>query len=61
VLGNAGTLIVFRAGSEDAPILAKQLAPTFDERDIINLPNHQFYTRLLIDGAPSQPFSGRLL
>jgi len=61
VLGNAGTLIVFRAGAEDAPILAKQLAPTFDERDIINLPNHQFYTRLLIDGAPSQPFSGRLL
>ena len=60
VLGNAGTLISFRVGAEDAPYVAREFFPKFTEEDLINLPNHHFYTRLMIDGAPSLPFSGRL-
>jgi hypothetical protein len=57
VLGNAGTLISFRVGAEDAPILAKELAPTFDVQDLLNLPNRSIYLKLMIDGTPSRAFS----
>ena len=59
VLGNAGTLISFRVGAEDAPYLAKEIQPTFDVADLINLPNYNIYLKLMIDGAPSKPFSGK--
>ena len=58
VLGNAGTLITFRLGAKDASFIQKELQPVFSTLDILNLPNHQIYLRLMIDGAPSQPFSG---
>jgi hypothetical protein len=61
VLGNAGTLISFRVGAEDAPYLARELQPTFGVEDLINLPNRDFYLRLMIDGTPSRPFSARTL
>jgi type IV secretory pathway TraG/TraD family ATPase VirD4 len=60
VLGNCGTLISFRVGSEDAELLAPafskypgQLKP----QDLTNLPNYTAYVRLLVDGTPSNPFS----
>ena len=61
VLGNAGSLIAFRVGAEDAPVLARELAPPFGEADLTNLPNYRFYTRIMIDAAPSRPFSAALL
>lgn len=61
VLGNAGTLLSFRVGAEDAPLLARELQPRFGEEDLINLPNYRFYVRLMIDAAPSHPFSAELL
>lgn len=57
VLGNAGTLITFRVGTEDAEPMARALQPTFDVLDLINLPNHRFYISLMINGMPSVPFS----
>lgn len=57
VLGNVGTVISFRVGPEDAQTLARQFAPRFSPLDLINLPNYHIYLRLMIDGAPSQPFS----
>jgi hypothetical protein len=57
VLGNAGTLITFRVGAEDAAYLVKELEPKFSRLDLINLPNHHIYLRLMIDGGPSRPFS----
>jgi hypothetical protein len=59
VLGNAGTLISFRVGAEDAPYLAREFEPTFGIEDLINLPNRDMYLRLMIDGTPSRPFSAR--
>ncbi len=57
MLGNAGTLISFRIGPEDAFMLAQAFQPKFDEADLINLPNHNIYLKLMIEGVPSQPFS----
>jgi Type IV secretion-system coupling protein DNA-binding domain len=57
ILGNAGTLISFRIGVEDAKLLAQEFYPVFSATDLVNLPNHHIYLKLLIDGAPSEPFS----
>jgi hypothetical protein len=57
VLGNAGTIISFRVGPEDAAILAKEFQPTFGVQDLLNLPNHNIYLKLTIDGTPSLAFS----
>ncbi len=57
VLGNAGTVISFRIGTEDAMHMAKEMYPEFDVEDFINLPNYKIYLKLMIDGRPSRPFS----
>jgi len=61
VLANAGTLVSFRVGAEDATFMTKEMQPVFDALDLINLPNHHLYLRLMIDGAPSVPFSATTL
>lgn len=61
VLGNAGTLICFRLGPRDAVYLEKEFYDVFDRYDLINLPNHEIYLKLMIDGKPSQPFSATTL
>ncbi len=61
ILGNVGTLISFRVGAEDAPYLAREFQPKFGVLDLINLPNRSIYLRLMIDGAPSKPFSATSL
>ncbi len=57
MLGNAGTIISFRIGTEDAMHMAKEMYPEFDVEDFINLPNYKIYLKLMIDGKPSRPFS----
>lgn len=57
ILGNAGTIISFRVGMEDAEILAKEFYPVFAPVDLVSLPNHQIYLRLMVDGMASSPFS----
>jgi hypothetical protein len=57
VVGNAGTLISFRLGGRDAPIIAREFLPTFVAEDLVGLPNYHIYLTLMIDGAPSKPFS----
>ena len=61
VMGNCGTLIFFRLGAHDAAYIAKELAPTFTAEDIVHLPNYHIYLKLMIDGAPSRPFSAQTL
>jgi len=61
VLGNAATLLSFRLGVEDAAFIGREFAPEFTPDDLTNLPNRSFYLRLMIDGAPSRPFSACLL
>jgi hypothetical protein len=61
VLGNAGTLIVFRIGAEDAMVISREFIPTFLPEDLISLPNFTIYLKLLIDRGPSAPFSATTL
>jgi hypothetical protein len=59
VLGNVGTIISFRVGVEDAPLLAREFAPVFTATDFMHLPNHEMYMKLLIKGEVSRGFSVR--
>lgn len=61
VLGNVGTLIAFRVGAYDAGLLAQEFEPVFERRDFLSLPNYDVLLRLMIDGAPSRPFSATTL
>ena len=61
VLGNVGTIVCFRLGPEDAQIIAREFMPKFELEDIVNLPNHGIYLKLMIDRAPSHPFSANTL
>ena len=42
-------------------MMAREMQPTFDVLDLLSLSNHHFYIELMIDGAPSRPFSARTL
>ena len=56
ILGNAGTIISFTVGAEDAQILFKEFAEVFGENDLVNLSNFQVAVKLMIDGHSSRPF-----
>lgn len=61
VIGNAGSLICFRLGAEDAGFFARELQPKFSAQDLMSLANRHVLLRLMIDGAPSPPFSAEIL
>jgi hypothetical protein len=57
VLGNAGTLVTFRIGPEDAEVLQKEYAPVFGAYDLLNVEQFTAYTKLLIDNTAAKPFN----
>lgn len=57
VMGNAGTIIVFQVGAEDAEILGKEFAPELTAEDLTRLAPHQIAIRLGVDGNTSRPFT----
>jgi hypothetical protein len=61
VIGNVGSMILFRLGTPDAEALQREFAPTFEVSDMISLEKGHVYTRLLVDGFSAQPFSARTL
>ena len=61
ILGNVGTLIVFRIGATDAEFLEPEFFPEFRTSDFTNLPNYHIYLKLMIDGKISPPFSALTL
>ncbi|MEO8036029.1 MAG: TraM recognition domain-containing protein, partial [Acidobacteriota bacterium] len=61
ILGNIGTLLVFRVGAGDAVRLSKELGSNVDPDDLIFLPNRNFWIRPLVRGEAVQPFTGRAI
>lgn len=57
VFGNAGSIVSFRIGPEDAKFLVKYFEPVFNESDLINIDNRHAYAKLLINGATTTPFN----
>jgi len=61
VLGNVGSMIIFRVGGEDAERLEAEMTPVFKSKDMINLGMQEFYIKMTIDGETYDPFSAETL
>lgn len=57
IFGNIGTIISFTLGHDDASVMSAQFKWLVTENDIISLPKFTAYTKLMIDGISSDPFS----
>lgn len=56
VFGNAGTIMSFKVGADDAEYLEKEYAPVLSQQDIISIANFTTYCKLNIDNATTRPF-----
>jgi Type IV secretory system Conjugative DNA transfer len=61
VFGNAGTIMSFKVGAEDAEYLEKEYAPLLSQQDIIGIANFTTYCKLNIDNATTRPFDMKTL
>lgn len=61
VLGNVGTIIVFRVGGNDAKQLTSEMTPVFKAEDMVNLGSREFFIKMTIDGDGFDPFSAETL
>ncbi len=56
ILGNVGTVISFRVGATDAPVLAHQLGAILP-RDLVGLGNYEMFIKLMVGGMQGTVFS----
>jgi hypothetical protein len=61
VLGNTGSLALFRLGAEDAQLLEAEVEPQFLAHDLRELASYHFAARLLARGAQLSAFSARTI
>lgn len=61
VLGNVGSLVLFRVGAEDAALLEPEFAPPFTALDLQQLPRYQVAAKLTARGEALLPFSAMTL
>ena len=57
VFGNAGSLVVFRVGPDDAEYLKNFFDPVCTPQDLVNVDNFNAYVKLLINDKTSKPFN----
>ena len=56
IIGNVGTVMVFRIGALDTPLLLRQLEAV-TEHDLIHAPNYRAFVQLMVHGVKSRTFS----
>lgn len=56
IFGNAGTLISFLMGAEDANLLSREFGQIYKQEDLVALGKYQVITKLAIEGLTSTPF-----
>lgn len=61
IFGNAGTMMSFLIGAEDAPFMAKEFSERFEEKDLLSLGNYQTIIKLAIDNISQSPFLAQTL
>jgi hypothetical protein len=61
ILGNVGTLVVFRVGAVDAGKLVKELLPDLEPYELTLLPNRMFWIRPLVHGESTEAFTGETI
>lgn len=61
ILGNAGNIMTFALGSQDADILKGEFAGVLSSEDLVNLGKFEIATKLTIDGQVTRPFVSKTL
>jgi len=61
IFGNVWTIISFTLGRDDAEMMAKQYKEMVSPNDLLSLPKFKAYSKLMIDGVMSDPFSMQTL
>lgn len=56
IFGNAGTIMSFLVGAEDAGYMAREFTERFKEEDLLALGNYQIILKLAIDSVTQSPF-----
>ena len=57
IFGNIGSIFSFTIGYDDAKVIANQFKEMVSPNDLISLPRFTAYTRMMINGITSDPFS----
>lgn len=57
IFGNIGSIFSFTVGYDDAKVIAAQFKELVTPNDLISLPRFTAYTRMMINGVTSDPFS----
>ena len=52
VFGNVGSIMCYKIGAQDAEYMAKEMAPTFSDQDLINIDKFKAVMKLSIDTQP---------
>lgn len=58
IFGNVGTMIIFRIGVQDAPLMSRVLGG-IDPASLTNIPNYHNFTRLMVNGVQTKAFSSK--
>ncbi len=61
IFGNVGTIFSFWLGYDDATMMSLQYKEVIDANDLLSLPKYTAYTKLMVDGVTSEPFSMKSL
>lgn len=61
VLGNVGSMMIFRIGATDAALLEPEFMPPFTASDLMALPRYHAAVKVLARGEALAPFSARTL
>ena len=61
IIGNVGSMLIFRLGQLDAELMEQVLKPILSRQDITGLPNFQGYARIQLCNETLLPFSFRTL
>ena len=61
IFGNAGSLVSFIIGAQDAHALSREFGQWYKEEDLVNLGNFQIVIKLAIDDLTSLPFHATTL
>jgi hypothetical protein len=61
ILGNAGSIMTFALGAQDAEILKNEFSQVFSGEDLVNLGKFEIAAKLTIDGQITRPFVAKTL
>jgi type IV secretory pathway TraG/TraD family ATPase VirD4 len=59
VFGNVGNMATHRISTKDAEFMEDMYQPIFDQKDLMNVDNYNYFANILVDGEPVKPFSAR--